>query len=187
MARACGPGPLGEAGGGTVEVDVGGGGSTPPLTEWWNLFRVIQANEVWRAHGAWVSEHRPQFGPGVKQRFEGAGEVTDAEADEASEDAAIGAEEDSAAPDSAIDEAPAVDCATDDECLALGDASAPCEIPRCDLDAGLCVLAPAADARGAAQATHAIAARREAKREGARRAERGARDAANVGMESRGW
>ena len=84
VARACGPGPLGERAGGLVEVDIGGRGGTPPLTEWWNLFRVIQANEVWRAHGAWVSEHRPQFGPGVKERFEGAGEVTDAEADEAS-------------------------------------------------------------------------------------------------------
>ena len=48
------------------------------------MFRVIQANEVWRAHGAWVSEHQPQFGPGVKERFEGAGGVTDAEAAEAS-------------------------------------------------------------------------------------------------------
>ena len=71
-----------------VEVEIGGSqkenGSTPPLTEWWNVFRVIQANEVWRAHGAWVSEHQPQFGPGVKERFEGAGGVTDAEAAEAS-------------------------------------------------------------------------------------------------------
>ena len=84
VARACGPGPLGERAGGLVEVDIGGRGGTPPLTEWWNLFRVIQANEVWRAHGAWVSEHQPRFGPGVKERFEGAGGVTDAEAAEAS-------------------------------------------------------------------------------------------------------
>lgn len=80
VGRVCGAGALG---GGPKTVVLGGVHGTPPLTEWWNVFRVIQANEVWREHGAWVTEHDPRFGPGVKERFEGACAVTDAEASEA--------------------------------------------------------------------------------------------------------
>ena len=80
VGRVCGAGALG---GGPKTVVLGGVHGTPPLTEWWNVFRVIQANEVWREHGAWVTEHDPRFGPGVKERFEGACAVTDDEASEA--------------------------------------------------------------------------------------------------------
>ena len=44
-------------------------GATP---EWREVFRLIQASEAWAAHGAWVTATRPQFGPGVRERFEAA-------------------------------------------------------------------------------------------------------------------
>lgn len=52
---------------------------------WRNVFRVLQARDAWAAHGAWVNEVKPAFGPGVKERFAAAAvldpaEVTDAEA-----------------------------------------------------------------------------------------------------------
>ena len=50
--------------GGTVEeVDVG------PLDAWFEAFRVVQAAEAWRAHGAWVTAHPDAAGPGVRERF----------------------------------------------------------------------------------------------------------------------
>jgi len=36
---------------------------------WAEVFRHLQAAEVWAVHGAWVREARPQFGPGVRERF----------------------------------------------------------------------------------------------------------------------
>jgi len=36
---------------------------------WFDTFRVLQSNEVWHTLGPWVSEHAPDFGPGVKERF----------------------------------------------------------------------------------------------------------------------
>lgn len=40
-----------------------------PLAHWREVFRVCQASEVWDTHGAWVTAHRPDFGPGVAERF----------------------------------------------------------------------------------------------------------------------
>ncbi|MFM1814811.1 MAG: hypothetical protein RLZ98_1506 [Pseudomonadota bacterium] len=57
--------------------------SSEGTEQWRETFRVCQAAEVWQAHGAWVSSNNPQFGPGVKQRFEMASRITDAEADAA--------------------------------------------------------------------------------------------------------
>lgn len=42
------------------------------LPAWRNVFRVIQASEVWEAHGVWVQLTKPSFGPGIRERFEGA-------------------------------------------------------------------------------------------------------------------
>ncbi len=39
-------------------------------------FRNLQAFEVWEAHGTWVKANKPQFGPGVKERFEFAASVS---------------------------------------------------------------------------------------------------------------
>jgi len=44
--------------------------ATEGLDDWgMNVFRVIQAHEAWQSLGAWITEHQPQLGPGVKERF----------------------------------------------------------------------------------------------------------------------
>ena len=40
------------------------------LEDWFETFRVLQAASIWANHGAWIRETRPDFGPGVKERFE---------------------------------------------------------------------------------------------------------------------
>ena len=40
------------------------------LEHWFDAFRVLQAASIWANHGAWITETRPEFGPGVKDRFE---------------------------------------------------------------------------------------------------------------------
>ena len=46
-------------------------------------FRNIQSREAWLNHGKWILENNPTLGPGVKERFEFAAQVTEAEAQEA--------------------------------------------------------------------------------------------------------
>ena len=43
------------------------------LREW---FRLLQAFEVWATHGEWVRRVKPDFGPGIKERYEWAATVT---------------------------------------------------------------------------------------------------------------
>ena len=40
------------------------------LEDWFETFRVLQAASIWANHGAWIRETKPDFGPGVKERFE---------------------------------------------------------------------------------------------------------------------
>lgn len=40
------------------------------LDTWREVFRICQAGEVWDILGDWVSGHNPDFGPGIKDRFE---------------------------------------------------------------------------------------------------------------------
>ncbi|MBA4791576.1 MAG: amidase [Rhizobiales bacterium] len=63
------------------EVDVGQGA----LGAWRNAFRLIQSDEAWTAHADWVKAVKPNFGPGVRERFAAAAtldpkEVADARA-----------------------------------------------------------------------------------------------------------
>ena len=44
---------------------------------WLNAFRTLQMHEIWRTHGAWITAHKPHFGPGVAERFEASSKVTD--------------------------------------------------------------------------------------------------------------
>eukprot|EP00197_Chlamydomonas_leiostraca_P010467 CAMPEP_0202864410 /NCGR_PEP_ID=MMETSP1391-20130828/4662_1 /ASSEMBLY_ACC=CAM_ASM_000867 /TAXON_ID=1034604 /ORGANISM="Chlamydomonas leiostraca, Strain SAG 11-49" /LENGTH=452 /DNA_ID=CAMNT_0049544145 /DNA_START=218 /DNA_END=1576 /DNA_ORIENTATION=+ len=46
------------------------------LTSWLDVFRVCQAGEIWREHGAWVTAHAPNFGPGIRERFDMASRIT---------------------------------------------------------------------------------------------------------------
>ncbi|UEM19560.1 amidase [Skermanella mucosa] len=43
---------------------------------WLDAFRTLQMHEVWSTHGAWITGHRPHFGPGVAERFKAASTVT---------------------------------------------------------------------------------------------------------------
>jgi len=51
-------------------------GPRETLADWAEAFRVLQAVEIWQQHGPWVTRHRPQFGPGVRERFEMAAGIT---------------------------------------------------------------------------------------------------------------
>jgi amidase len=65
---------------GKVEAVLGGARhvriSPEGLGEWFEVFRTLQAAEIWATLGQWVSDTRPQFGPGTKERFEYAATVT---------------------------------------------------------------------------------------------------------------
>jgi amidase len=47
------------------------------LDPWRECFRVIQAREVWRSYGDFITRHRPKFGPGIRERMEFAAGVAD--------------------------------------------------------------------------------------------------------------
>ncbi len=46
-----------------------------PLKNWMDAFRFPQGAEAWAAHGKWITQTRPQFGPAIKGRFEWASTV----------------------------------------------------------------------------------------------------------------
>jgi len=37
--------------------------------EWGNLFRMLQGAEIHAQHGDWIDRYRPDFGPGIRERF----------------------------------------------------------------------------------------------------------------------
>ena len=43
---------------------------------WRECFRIIQAYEVWQTFGAFVDRHKPQLGPGIRERMAFAASVT---------------------------------------------------------------------------------------------------------------
>lgn len=49
------------------------------LADWFEVFRTLQAGEIWATLGGWVSAAKPQLGPGVKERFDYAATVTPAQ------------------------------------------------------------------------------------------------------------
>ena len=52
-------------------VDINGDVTVAPdgFDAWRPVFRTIQAYEAWTDHGAWITEHRPELGAGVRERF----------------------------------------------------------------------------------------------------------------------
>ncbi len=46
------------------------------LAPWMEVFRTIQAGEIWAAHGAWIEAARPALGPGVRERIAAASNVS---------------------------------------------------------------------------------------------------------------
>lgn len=57
--------------------------SNEGLEHWRETFRVCQASEIWDVHGAWVTQNDPDFGPGIKERFEIASSISPDEFDAA--------------------------------------------------------------------------------------------------------
>jgi amidase len=55
----------------TVSVDI----SRSRLSEWFDVFKIVQASEVWANHGDWITRTRPALGPGVKERLQWASEL----------------------------------------------------------------------------------------------------------------
>jgi amidase len=51
--------------GDSTDVDVAAG----DYPTWRNVFRLLQSEEAWAAHGAWIEAVKPKLGPGVKERF----------------------------------------------------------------------------------------------------------------------
>ncbi len=49
--------------------------SADPMSDWFEVFRVCQASEIWQVHGSWVSSNEPKFGPGIAERFAMASEI----------------------------------------------------------------------------------------------------------------
>ena len=50
------------------------------LYGWFETFRVIQAWEIWSNHHEWITEAKPEFGPGIRDRVDWASRVTDEQA-----------------------------------------------------------------------------------------------------------
>jgi amidase len=55
------------------------------LDVWREAMRVVQAREVWENYGAFITERRPDLGPGIRDRMEIAATITADEADAARE------------------------------------------------------------------------------------------------------
>ena len=43
--------------------------SAEGLPEWFEVFRVIQASEIWANHGAWITTAKPDLGRGIRERM----------------------------------------------------------------------------------------------------------------------
>jgi amidase len=50
------------------------------LDVWREIFRVIQASEVWHTFGAFVEKHQPRMGPGIRERMRFAASVKEGDA-----------------------------------------------------------------------------------------------------------
>lgn len=58
--------------GAAAEIDI----CPDDLSNWFEVFRICQAAEVWQVYGNWVTEVQPSFGPGIKDRFDMAAAIT---------------------------------------------------------------------------------------------------------------
>ena len=56
------------------------------LDPWREIFRIIQAGEVWESFGEFVERHRPRLGPGIRERMEFAAKVPQREVAQAREE-----------------------------------------------------------------------------------------------------
>src|SRR5262249_13421627 len=47
--------------------------------EWRTIFRVLQGAQIRAQHGDWIDRYRPDFGPGVRERFAWTATIAEAE------------------------------------------------------------------------------------------------------------
>ena len=40
------------------------------IENWRHVFQTIQASEIWANHGQWITQHHPEFGPGIRERMD---------------------------------------------------------------------------------------------------------------------
>ncbi len=50
--------------------------SSAGLPQWFQVFRKLQGAEAWAQHRDWITRVKPQFGPGVRERFEWAATIS---------------------------------------------------------------------------------------------------------------
>ena len=55
------------------------------LDAWFEIFRILQAREIWKVYGAFVERHKPKLGPGISDRFAFAATVSAGDAAVANE------------------------------------------------------------------------------------------------------
>ncbi|MBT6677269.1 MAG: amidase [Rhodospirillaceae bacterium] len=53
--------------------------------KWMPHFRTLQMADIWRAHGAWIERAKPNFGPGVAERFAACATITSDAVEESSQ------------------------------------------------------------------------------------------------------
>lgn len=61
---------------GRFGLPLGAPAGVGPLEDFLQAFRPVQAFEAWALYGAWIRQHRPRFGPGVRERFEAAAKAS---------------------------------------------------------------------------------------------------------------
>jgi len=66
------------------EVSILGGAveGISTFQDWFHTFRIVQGAEAWKALGGWISEAKPQFGPGIKERFQAASKLQPGQVEE---------------------------------------------------------------------------------------------------------
>jgi amidase len=42
---------------------------TGDSAEWRKVFSILQGAEIWAQHGTWINRYKPEFGPGIRERF----------------------------------------------------------------------------------------------------------------------
>jgi amidase len=55
------------------------------LSDWLGAFRIHQGYEIWQTFGPWITQNQPDFGPGIRERFETASRITRQDFDRAVE------------------------------------------------------------------------------------------------------
>jgi amidase len=53
------------------------------LADWLEVFRIHQGYEIWQTFGSWIVQNQPDFGPGIRERFNAASKISKQDFDRA--------------------------------------------------------------------------------------------------------